>query len=102
MRRRRQSVRAAAAEAAEADIRIRALDAARARTPRIARASDETWDTLNVTLDPFHRDALTDALELLDVDLGLRDLTELDCAQWVACLEWLRTRPLQRPTREDS
>ncbi len=102
MRRRRQSVRAAAAEAAEADIRIRALDAARARTPRIARASDETWDTLNLTLAPLQRAILEDGLAILDVDLGLRELRPADDAQWLVALDWLRSRPLQHPTREDT
>ncbi len=99
---RRQSKAAAAAEGHDLDIRVRALNAARARTPRLSHALDETWDTLNLTLDPFHRSWLEDGLTLLDLDLGLRELAVDDDAQWLLALEWLRTIPLQHPPREDT
>jgi hypothetical protein len=93
---RRQSKAAAAAEARDIELRVRALNAARARTPRLSHALDETWDTLNLTLDPGHRAWLEDGLSLLDVDLGLRELPAVESAQWLIALEWLRTIPVRR------
>jgi hypothetical protein len=86
-------VLAAAADARDREQRI-------ARAPRLAHAMDETWDTLNLTADESQRAVLEDVLFGFGValDYGAEMIAD-DAAQWLMALEWLRTRPLERPVR---